>query len=121
VDDRLREGVGDVARVTLGPVLGVGVVEADRARVERVVMPDGGGSSLRANGVPVEPVDRFLAYLECLPRSPNAVVAYACDMRAFRFPRRGQGGAWTDVEMSTARTDPSGQYVDEFRPPASSS
>jgi hypothetical protein len=33
------------------------------------------------------PVDRFLAYVQVLPRSPNMVAAYAYDLRAFvRFP-----------------------------------
>jgi site-specific recombinase XerD len=64
-------------------------------------MPDGGRSwtVVRANGVPVVPVDRFLAYLECLPRSPNTVVAYAYDLRAFVDFLDGHGVVWTDVEV----------------------
>ena len=69
--------------------------------VEPVVMPDGSKSwtVVRANGVPVEPVDRFLAYLQCLPRSPNTVIAYAYDLRAFAQFLDDHGLAWTDVEV----------------------
>lgn len=42
--------------------------------------------------LPVEPVDQFLGYLQCLPRSPNTVVAYAYDLRAFIQFLDGHGG-----------------------------
>lgn len=64
-------------------------------------MPDGSRSwtVVRGNGVPVEPVDHFLAYLHCLPRSPNTVIAYAYDLRAFVQFLDDHGLTWTDVEV----------------------
>jgi integrase/recombinase XerD len=53
-------------------------------RVQRVVMPSGGESStLLSDGVVVEPVERFLAHLTSIERSPNTVRAYAHDLRDF--------------------------------------
>lgn len=50
-------------------------------------------------GVPVEPADRFLAYLHSLHRSPNTIVAYAYDLRAF-FEFLAEGGKrWSDVTV----------------------
>ena len=48
-------------------------------------MPDGARSwtVVGPAGLPVEPVDRFLGYLQVLPRSPNTVAAYAYDLRGF--------------------------------------
>ena len=64
-------------------------------------MPDGTESwtVVRADGVPVEPVDQFLGYLECLPRSPNTVIAYAYDLRAFIQFLDTHGVAWDGVEV----------------------
>lgn len=72
-----------------------------RPRVERVLMPDGlrSWTVVRADGVPVVPVDRFLAYVQVLPRSPNTVSSYAYDLRAFVEFLDGHGVAWTDVEV----------------------
>lgn len=51
-------------------------------RVQRVVMPSGAESAtLLRDGVVVEPVDRFLAHLTAIDRSPNTVKAYAHDLR----------------------------------------
>jgi hypothetical protein len=79
----------------------IGAADGGRARVEQVRMPDGKGSwaVVRANGIPVEPVARFLAYLGCLPRSPNTVVAYAYDLRAWVDFLDEQAVAWSDVEV----------------------
>lgn len=76
-------------------------MEAGRARVERAVMRDGGSSwtVVRADGVPVEPVDRFLGYLDCRPRSPNTVASYAYDLRGFVDFLDEQPVVWTDVEV----------------------
>jgi site-specific recombinase XerD len=64
-------------------------------------MPDGERSwtVVRADGVPVAPVDRFLAYVQVLPRSPNTIAAYAYDLRAFVEFLDDHGVAWTDVEV----------------------
>jgi len=53
-------------------------------RVQRVVMPDSRLESWTVVGddhVPVEPVERFLAYLALIERSPNTVKAYAHDLK----------------------------------------
>jgi len=53
-------------------------------RVQRVVMPGSGLESWTVVGddhVPVEPVERFLAYLSSIERSPNTVKAYAHDLK----------------------------------------
>lgn len=53
-------------------------------RVQRVLMPGSGVESWTVVGddhVPVEPVERFLAYLASIERSPNTVKAYAHDLK----------------------------------------
>jgi integrase/recombinase XerD len=53
-------------------------------RVQRVVMPGSGVESWTVLGkdlVPVEPVERFLAFLSAIERSPNTVKAYAHDLK----------------------------------------
>ena len=54
-------------------------------QVQRVVMPSGIESStvLTGGGLIVEPVDRFLAHLTAIDRSPNTVRAYAHDLRDY--------------------------------------
>ena len=47
-------------------------------RVQRVLMPDSEAESwtvLDENQVPVEPVERFLAFLAAIERSPNTIKA----------------------------------------------
>lgn len=64
-----------------------------RVRVQRVVMPSGIESStvLTGGGLIVEPVDRFLAHLTAIDRSPNTVRAYAHDLRDyFQFLEHGE-------------------------------
>jgi integrase/recombinase XerD len=64
-------------------------------------MPDGAHSwtVVGPAGLPLEPVDRFLAYLQLLPRSPNTVTAYAYDLRGFMEFLDGHQVGWTDVEV----------------------
>jgi integrase/recombinase XerD len=53
-------------------------------RVQRVLMPGSGVESwtlLGGDHVPVEPVERFLAFLASIERSPNTVKAYAHDLK----------------------------------------
>src|SRR5664280_1463745 len=53
-------------------------------RVQRVLMPGSGLESWTVVGddrVPLEPVERFLAYLASIERSPNTVKAYAHDLK----------------------------------------
>ena len=53
-------------------------------RVQRVLMPGSGAESwtvLDDEHRPLEPVERFLAYLSSIERSPNTVKAYAHDLK----------------------------------------
>ena len=53
-------------------------------RVQRMWMPDTGAESWTVLGddhAPVEPVERWLAYLTAIERSPNTVKAYAHDLK----------------------------------------
>jgi site-specific recombinase XerD len=54
--------------------------------VQRVAMPASGAESwtvLGADDVPVEPIERYLAYLTGIERSPNTVRAYAYDLKDY--------------------------------------
>jgi integrase/recombinase XerD len=53
-------------------------------RVQRVWMPDSGAESWTVLGddhAPVAPVERWLAYLTLIERSPNTIKAYAHDLK----------------------------------------
>src|SRR5271166_3610405 len=53
-------------------------------RVQRVVMPESEFESWTVLGddqLPVEPVERFLAYLASIEKSPNTIKAYAHDLK----------------------------------------
>jgi integrase/recombinase XerD len=53
-------------------------------RVQRVLMRGSEAESwtlLGGDQVPLEPVERFLAYLTSIERSPNTVKAYAHDLK----------------------------------------
>ena len=53
-------------------------------RVQRVVMPSGVESAtVLRGGMTVDPVERFLAHLTAIDRSPNTVRAYAHDFRDY--------------------------------------
>jgi site-specific recombinase XerD len=52
--------------------------------VQRVLMPGSGAESwtlLGDDGAVVEPVERYLAYLAAIERSPNTVRAYAVSLK----------------------------------------
>ena len=70
-------------------------------RVQRVVMPVTGTESwtvLGDDGCVVAPVERYLAYLAALERSPNTQRAYATSLKLwFEFLARSEVG-WADVE-----------------------
>jgi integrase/recombinase XerD len=73
---------------------GVGV------RVQRVIMPSGVESTtVLREGVVVEPVDRFLAHLTAIERSPNTVKAYAHDLRDFFAFLESRELDWTRVTL----------------------
>ena len=66
-------------------------------RVQRVLMPGSEAESWTLLGddqVPVEPVERFLAYLAAVERSPNTVKAYAHDLKDWFAFLDGRGVDW---------------------------
>ncbi len=72
-------------------------------RVQRLVMPDGGGRSWTVtgdDGVPIEAAESYLTYLWGIERSPNTVRAYATSLKFwFEFcARRGIGWEAASVE-----------------------
>jgi site-specific recombinase XerD len=71
-------------------------------RVQRVLMPDSGRESWTVLGddlVPVEPVERFLAYLAVIEKSPNTVKAYAHDLKDWWAYLVGHGLSWQAVTL----------------------
>src|SRR5487761_1754184 len=69
-------------------------------RVQRVEMPSGAESAtLLRDGVVVEPVDRFLAHLTAIERSPNTVRAYAHDLRDYFAFLGFRGLEWDEVSL----------------------
>ncbi len=85
-------------------------------RVQRLVMPSDGRRSWTVvddDGVPVEPVESYLAYLCALERSPNTVRAYASSLKFwFEFCAR-RGVAW-----DRAVVDDVARFVADLRSPA---
>jgi integrase/recombinase XerD len=66
-------------------------------RVQRVLMPDSGLESWTVLGddhAPVGPVERWLAYLTLIERSPNTVKAYAHDLKDWFTYLAGQRLDW---------------------------
>jgi site-specific recombinase XerD len=88
--------------------------------VQRVVVPDSGRESwtvLGDDGVAVDPVERYLAYLSDVERSPNTVKAYAHDLKDWFVFVGGRGLDWRRV-----RLDDVGEFVAWLRrPPAARS
>lgn len=84
--------------------------------VQRVLMPVSGSVSwtvLGDGGAPVEPVERYLAYLAALERSPNTQRAYATSLKLwFEFLDR-EGLAWREVGV-----DDVARFVSWLRAPA---
>jgi integrase/recombinase XerD len=71
-------------------------------RVQRVVMPESGRESWTLLGddlAPVEPVERFLAYLASMEKSPNTVKAYAHDLKDWWAYLAGHGVGWQSVTL----------------------
>src|SRR6266511_2476735 len=71
--------------------------------VQRVLMPDTGLESWTVLGddhAPLEPVERWLAYLTAIERSPNTVKAYAHDLKDwFTFLQLRGGLDWREVRL----------------------
>jgi len=69
-------------------------------RVQRVLMPGSGDQSwtvLDDEFRPLEPVERFLAYLASIERSPNTVKAYAHDLKDWFTYLDRRGLDWREV------------------------
>jgi integrase/recombinase XerD len=85
-------------------------------RVQRLVTPGDGRRSWTVvdnDGMPVEPVESYLAYLTVIERSPNTVRAYASSLRFwFEFCDR-QSIAW-----DRARVEDVARFVGDLRAPA---
>jgi integrase/recombinase XerD len=85
--------------------------------VQRVAMPASGSESwtvLGDGGLPVEPVERYLAYLTDIERSPNTVKAYAHDLKDFWVFLAGRCLDWREVRLEDI-----GEFVAWLRlPPA---
>lgn len=74
-------------------------------RVQRVLVPDSAVESWTLLGddlVPVEPVERFLAYLAAIERSPNTVKAYAHDLKDWLTYLFGRELDWRAVTLEEA-------------------
>ena len=85
-------------------------------RVQRLVMPGDSGRSWTVvddDGVPVEPVESYLAYLSAIERSPNTVRAYATSLKFwFEFCAR-RAVAWDRAEVEDVA-----RFVADLRAPA---
>ncbi|MBX7268967.1 tyrosine-type recombinase/integrase [Micromonospora sp. Llam7] len=71
-------------------------------RVQRVIMPGSGRESWTLLGddlVPVEPVERFLAFLASAERSPNTIKAYAHDLKDWWVYLSRHGLGWQSVTL----------------------
>lgn len=83
--------------------------------VQRVVLPASGTESWTVLGdddVPVGPVERYLAYLTDIERSPNTVKAYAHDLKDYWVFLSGRGLDWREVRLEDI-----GEYVAWLRLP----
>jgi site-specific recombinase XerD len=77
--------------------------------VQRVVMSATGVESwtvLADDDAPVEPIERYLAYLTDIERSPNTVKAYAHDLKDFWVFLAQRGLDWREVRLEDL-----GEYV----------
>ncbi|ABD11427.1 hypothetical protein ThrDRAFT_04802 [Frankia casuarinae] len=70
--------------------------------VQRVALPGSRVDSWTVLGVddaPVEPVERYLAYLSDIERSPNTVKAYAHDLKDYWVFLGWRGLDWREVRL----------------------
>ncbi|MFD5433203.1 tyrosine-type recombinase/integrase [Kitasatospora sp. NPDC127067] len=71
-------------------------------RVQRVLMPDSETESWTVLGddhVPIVPIERYLAYLAAVEKSPNTVKAYAHDLKDWFVFLAGRGLDWRSVAL----------------------
>ena len=83
--------------------------------VQRVVMPASQRESwtvLGEDAVPVGPVERYLAYLTDIERSPNTVKAYAHDLKDWFVFLGARGRDWREVRLEDV-----GEFVAWLRLP----
>jgi site-specific recombinase XerD len=84
------------------------------ARVAMPVVRVESWTVLGEDGVPVEPIERYLAYLTDIERSPNTVKAYAHDLKDYWLFLRSRGLDWREVRLEDI-----GEFVAWLRlPPA---
>ena len=85
--------------------------------VQRVVLPDSRHESWTVVGddaVPIEPVERYLAFMTDVARSPNTVKAYAHDLKDWFAFLAGGSTDWREVRLEDV-----GEFVAWLRlPPA---
>jgi integrase/recombinase XerD len=88
--------------------------------VQRVAVPGSRVVSWTVLGdddIPVGPIERYLAYLSDIERSPNTAEAYAYDLKDYWIFLRYRGLDWREVRLEDI-----GEYVAWLRlPPGSSS
>ena len=85
--------------------------------VQRVLMPASSLESWTVLGdddVPVEPVERYLAYLTDIERSPNTIKAYAHDLKDWLVFLDQRGLDWREVRLEDL-----GEFVAWLRLPPS--
>jgi integrase/recombinase XerD len=90
-------------------------IKEEMMLVQPVVMPGSGARSWTVLGdddVPVGPVERFLAYLTDIGRSPNTVKGYAHDLKDFWEFLGHRGQDWRE-----ARLEDVGEFVAWLRLP----
>jgi integrase/recombinase XerD len=83
--------------------------------VQRVVLPTSQVESwtvLGDDGSPVEPIERYLAYLTDIERSPNTVKAYAHDLKDYWVFLTLRSLDWREVRLEDI-----GEYVAWLRLP----
>lgn len=83
--------------------------------VQRVAMPVSRVDSwtvLGEDDIPIEPVERFLAYLSDVERSPNTVKAYAHDLKDYWVFLAHRGLDWREVRLEDV-----GEFVAWLRLP----
>lgn len=71
-------------------------------RVQRVVMPESEVESWTVLGedqLPIAPIERFLAYLASVEKSPNTIKAYAHDLKDWFTYLAGHGRDWRSVAL----------------------
>src|SRR5260221_7755244 len=96
-------------RSWLSPALSMTLFKEETMLVHPVVIPGSGARSWTVLGdddVPVVPVDRFLAYLTDIGRSPNTVRAYAHDLKNY-----WEFISFRSLDWREARLEDVGEFV----------